>query len=329
MLVTNIKRVINKGRKDEKEIIGFSLDGYLVENLEGIPDYLEQDWDCVGIVSGHGKVGPGKSTIASQLCTYLDWLLAGGRMIYEYEGKKRIVKGIIKAKRKIRFNLKENVAFSAEDLQDKALKLYEKYGKNQVLLYDEGKQGLDSARAMESINKGMEDFFQDCRYMGHVIIIVLPNFFKLHEDYAVTRSLFLIDVFVDKDYRRGYFDFYNEIQKEWLFFLGKKKIGITQKYGAANPSFSGNFTPWIPFNRDEYDEAKNTALDKKRKRRRERNLFLQRDFLVWRLRTHHKEVFDELLEKFDEIVDIRIGKRTLQLCCERINEIIAKKKGYY
>lgn len=41
MLVTEIKRVINKGRKDEKEIIGFSLDGYLVENLEGIPDYLE------------------------------------------------------------------------------------------------------------------------------------------------------------------------------------------------------------------------------------------------------------------------------------------------
>jgi len=333
MLVTDVKRVINKGRKDEKEIIGFSLDGYLVENLEGIPDYLGQDWDCVGIISGHGKVGPGKSTLAGQVCTYLDWLIAGGRMNWYWgksssTGKKiRVVKGMTKAKRKIRFNLKENVAFSAEDLQEKALKLYEKYGKNQVLLYDEGKQGLDSARAMESINKGMEDFFQDCRYMGHVIIIVLPNFFKLHEDYAVTRSLFLIDVFVDKDYRRGYFHFYNEIQKEWLFFLGKKKIGVTQKYSAAHPSFSGNFTPWLPFNKDEYEEAKNTALDKKRKRRRERNLFLQRDFLVWRLRTHHKEVFDELEDEFDRVVDIRIGKRTLQRCCERINEVIAKKKG--
>lgn len=328
MLVTEVKRTINKGRIDEKEITGFPLDGYLVENLEGIPAYLGQDWDCVGIVSGHGKVGPGKSTLASQICIYLDWLMAGGRMIYEYEEKKRIVKGMIKAKRKINFNLNENVAFSADELQDKAHKLYEKYGKNQVILYDEGKQGLDSARAMESINKGMEDFFQECRFMGHIIIIVLPNFFKLHEDYAVARSLFLIDVLVDQNYRRGYFKFYNEIQKEWLYYLGKKKIGVTQKYSSARESFSGKFTKWLPFDKEEYEEAKNKALDKKRKTRRERNLLLQRDFLVWRLKSHYKEKFDELMEKFEDVIDIVIGKRTLQLSCERINEIIAKKKGY-
>ena len=235
---------------------------------------------------------------------------------------------MVKAKRKIRFNLKENVAFSAEDLQEKAHRLYEKYGKNQVLLYDEGKQGLDSARAMESINKGMEDFFQECRFMGHVIIIVLPNFFKLHEDYAVARSLFLIDVFVDSNYRRGYFNFYNEVQKEWLYFLGKKKIGVSQKYASANPSFHGKFAPWLPFDKMEYEKAKKEALDKKRKTRRERNLFLQRDFLVWRLRTHYKEVFSELLNSFEEVVDIQIGERTLQRCCERINEVISKKQGY-
>jgi ABC-type xylose transport system permease subunit len=42
-----------------------------------------------------------------------------------------------------------------------------------VLVYDEGRAGLDSARAMENINKAMQDFFQECGQYGHVIIIVL------------------------------------------------------------------------------------------------------------------------------------------------------------
>jgi len=222
VLVTDVKRVIGKGTKSEKEVTGFYMQQYLKNNIDGIDKFLKKSWDCIGIVSGHGKVRIGKSTLAAQVAFYIAWVLAGGQTIVD-EKNTRIVKHI-PPKNPVRFNLKENVLFSAEDLQDAATKLYEKYGKNQVILYDEGRQGLDSARAMENINKGMQDFFQECGFMGHVIIIVLPSFFKLHEDYAVARSLFLIDVFADKDFNRGYFNFYNERQKENLYFFGKKKI---------------------------------------------------------------------------------------------------------
>ena len=124
----------------------------------------------------------------------------------------------------VRFNLKENVVFSAEDLQDAAQKLYEKYGKNQVILYDEGRQGLDSARSMESINKGMEDFFQECGFMGHIIVIVLPSFFKLKEDYAVS---YILDSDWEYFYNRNKFMFPEWFKEAlvfvWIIFLSVKK----------------------------------------------------------------------------------------------------------
>ena len=91
----------------------------------------------------------------------------------------------------------------AEDLMKKA----EQLPKNSVIIYDEGRSGLDSASAMTAINKTMSEFFQRCRVYHHVIIIVLPNFFKLHEDYAVARSQFLIDTYADEKFNRGYFSF--------------------------------------------------------------------------------------------------------------------------
>ena len=179
VLVTDIKRTLYKGTKKEKIVTGFYMQPYLVRNLNPIPQFLAKAWDCVGIVSGRGLVRVGKSTMASQVCFYLAWLLAGGLVELDDDNKVIATKNPDKP---VRFNLKENVVFSAEELQKRAVELYEKYGRNQVIMYDEGKQGLDSARSMESINKGMEDFFQECGFMGHVIIIVLPNFFKLHED---------------------------------------------------------------------------------------------------------------------------------------------------
>jgi hypothetical protein len=326
MLVTDIKRTVNKGTKNEKVHTGFYMDGYLKTNLDGIPRYIEKDWDCVGIVSGRGLVGVGKSTLAAQVAYYLAWRLAGGEMLVN---EKNQVTGMVKPKKKVRFNLRENVVFSAEDLQDRAKQLYEKYGKAQVIVYDEGRQGLDSARAMESINKGMEDFFQECRFYNHVIIIVLPNFFKLHEDYAVARSVFLIDAFADREFNRGYFNFYNTRQKEYLYFFGKKKLGVTAKYNATKENFYGRFTRWLPYNKKEYEEAKKKAIEQKAKSRRERNLRLQRDTLVWAIRNVWKIRLKELKEKLHHISDITIAERTLRQCCERINDMLDRKKGSY
>lgn len=321
MLVTDIKRVLKNG----KEVTGYYLNSWLKNNLDDIPRFLEKEWDVVGIVSGRGKVGVGKSTMAAQVGYYLAWRLAGGKMITD---EKDHVKEIVKPEKPIRFNLEENVVFSADALQEAANNLYNKYGKRQVIIYDEGRQGLDSKRAMESINKGMEDFFQECRFMSHVIIIVIPNYFKLHEDYAVARSLFLIDVTHDSNYQRGYFNFYNDKTKEKLFFFGKKRIGITAKYMVTKENFWGKFTRWLPFDKIAYEKRKQEELNKKRVLRREKNHMLQRDILIYILNKFYKVGLPEIKEKMWEALKFEIGLGTLEESTRRIKDIILKERGF-
>lgn len=322
MIVTDVNRI---NPKTGKEVEGFYMSSYLKQNLDGIPAYLKKEWDVVGIVSGHGLVGVGKSTIASQVAYYIAWILAGGDVLVDVNGKVVRTK---KPTQEVRFNLKENVVFSAEDLQDRAKTLYEKYGKRQVILYDEGRQGLDSARAMENINKGMQDFFQECRFYSHVIIIVLPNFFKLHEDYAVARSIFLIDAFHDKKFNRGYFNFYNARQKEYLYFFGKKKIGISAKYSATNESFWGRFTKWMPFDKDEYEEAKKIALDKKRLNRNDRRIRLQRDALLYVLREHYNLSLSDLSKYLRESCNIEMTESSIESIISRFRTDDLVSKDY-
>lgn len=259
MLVTDIiwedKRFPGKKRR------GYYMDEYLAMNLMGIPDYLSKSFDVVGIVSGHGKVRAGKSTIAQQIAFFIAWMLAGGKMLQD-PGTKKWYPGI-KAHKKIHFTIEENIVFTPYDLKTKARELYEKYGRNQVIVYDEGRAGLDSAAAMSSINRAMTDFFQECGQYGHVILIVLPNFFRLHEDYAISRSIFLIDVFTSKSMQRGFFNFYNELQKEVLYLNGRKRTGTKSKYGSIPPSFSGRFSPFLPLDKEQYENAKANALKNK------------------------------------------------------------------
>ena len=319
MIVTNIKGWNKKGKKQ----VGFYMDGYLKANLDGIPNFLAKEYDCVGIVSGQGKVRIGKSTAAIQVGAYVAWRLAGGEIKAHQEvinnKEKWIIDKVVNPKKKVRFNLEENVAFSAEQMMDTAHKLYNKYGPNQVIVYDEGRQGLDSARAMESINKGMEDFFQECGFMGHVILIVLPSFFKLHEDYAVARSLFLINVYSDRQFNRGYFNFYKEFQKEKLFFFGKKRIGIRAKYHSATPNFYGRFTGFTPFNKEDYNRLKKKALLKKRRTRIQRKFKKQRDATLFLLKKYSDLTYETIAQDLSAITNQKISIRTIKYAVSNIS----------
>jgi hypothetical protein len=270
--VTNHKWIDSRFKKPR---IGYYMDEYLAINLMGIPAYLDRSYDVVGIFSGHGKVRVGKSTIAQQVAFFLAWLIAGGSMAREEATGKWFVSS--KPTKPVRFNIEDNVVFTPDDLQTKARELYTKYGRNQVIVYDEGRAGLDSAAAMSAINKAMQDFFQECGQYGHVILIVLPNFFKLHEDYAISRSIFLVDVFTNKRMERGFFNFYNEAQKESLFINGRKKAGTQSKYSGARPSFTGRFSPFLPIDKDAYEKAKQEAIKQKEVKNIEKKWKRQRD----------------------------------------------------
>lgn len=315
-----------KGKyKDGTERDGVAIDGYLKGNLDGIPGFLKKGYDCVGIISGMSKVRIGKSTLAiGSVGSYIAWRLAGGRVRCHQEIKNNkqvwVTDKIIMPTKEIHWNLDENICFSAEDLQKTAFKLYNKYGKNQVIVYDEGRQGLDSARAMESINKGMEDFFQTCGFMGHVILIVLPNFFKLHEDYAVARSLFMINVYADKNYTRGYFSFYNETQKEKLFYFGKKRIGVRAKYTSASHNFWGKFSSWFPFDKDEYEKKKELAMKKTRTRKKQIKFRKQRDVAIYLLKKNSELSTMDIANELSVISGENFSQRSVEWAIQKVSK---------
>lgn len=299
---------------------GYYMNYFLMKNLNDIPTYLKKAWDVVGIVSGHSKVRIGKSTLAQQIGFYIAWLIAGGKMgEVPIEGSEYPQWRVIKEPTKeVHFNLEDNIVFSPEDLMKKAETLYRKYGKNQIIIYDEGRAGLDSARAMEAINKVMQDFFQECGQYNHIILIVLPNFFKLHEDYAVDRSIFLVDVFADRQLRRGYFNFYNEMQKEFLFHNGKKKVGSSLKYSGSNPSFTGRFTQFLPIDKGEYEEAKRRALKKKQIGRMEIKWKKRLNAAIYLLKRESDWENDKIAAELSVVSGERVSDQMVKWCIQSV-----------
>jgi hypothetical protein len=315
MIVTGIQWRNKSGELKQ----GYGLENYIVTNLSGIPKFLSKGWDVVGIITGHGNVRTGKSTIAFQIGYFIAWMLAGGEMCLEGQDIGKILK---KPDKEVRFGL-DNIIFTAEDLMEKAHKL----PRNSVIVYDEGRLGLESKSTMMTINRAMDDFFQECGQYGHVILIVLPNFFKLHEDYATARSIFLIDVYHDEEFNRGYYSFYSKLQKEKLYFFGRKRIGTTAKYSATQPDFYGRFSNWIPFDRKVYDALKKSALDKKRLSKRDIRISKQRDILIYLykqlIKKDSKTISDEINDEFG----VRIGKDIIKKAIS--NALSIKEKKIY
>jgi len=219
--------------------------------------------------------------------------------------KKR--KKLIKQDAKVPFT-NDNIVFDPETLMNKASSM----PKNSVIVYDEGRNGLDSARAMEGINKIMADFFQECGQYGHCLIIVLPDYFKLSEMIAVPRSLFLVNVYHDKNYDRGYFSFFNERQKELLYIIGKKKLGTSARYMAVKASFYGRFTDFMPIDKDLYDKQKREALKKKQKTRLEAKWQKQRDACIWLLKHKTKISDDKIAEMITNVSRLQISSSSVE-----------------
>jgi hypothetical protein len=236
--------------------------------------------------------------------------MAGGEMGLDEKGNVVVTKHPDKI---VQFDL-NNIVFSPDELMEKAYKL----PPNSVIVYDEGRAGLDSARAMENINKGMQDFFQECGVLGHIILVVLPNFFKLHEDYAVARSLFLIDVYNDENYERGFFNFYNERAKENLYYFGKKRIGVTAKYSVTQPNFYGKFGGFMPIDKDLYDEAKKAATLKKRKSRQDKRFMKERDAGIYLAKKYSDMTAEQLAIEMSAYSNGKVSSQMIERAVGRV-----------
>jgi len=322
MIITDVTWT-TKPKKGKPEIRkGYYMDGFLAENLGSIPAHLKKDWDVVGIISGSGKLRVAKSTNAMQCGYFVAWLLAGGEMDLKRDSETwgEVIK---KPHKPVKFDLKENVVFDVETLMKRGHEL----PMNSVIVYDEGREGLDAKSTMMNINRTLENFFQECGVYNHFIIIVLPDFFTLNKNFATARSNFLINTYIDEQYNRGFFSFYSERQKEKLYEFGRRKLGTFARYGATTPNFRGRFTKWLPFSKDEYDRLKREALRKKRLSRTDIRISKQRDILIYLYKNSGDLSLRELSEEIKQEFGVLIGKDVIHRAC--INALSIKEKKSY
>ena len=84
------------------------------------------------------------------------------------------------------------------------------------------------------------------------MICIIPNFFQLPINYAISRSVFFVDVRFENKFERGFFRFFSFKKKKDLYIYGRK----TQNYDCVKPDFIGRFTSGYVVPEKEYRAAK-------------------------------------------------------------------------
>lgn len=180
----------------------YYMDGYLKDNLDTAKRIVREDWDVFGVFDG--TEGAGKSVLAQQVAKYCDPTLDLSRIVFTPTQFK------------------------------KAVREAKKY---QAIIYDEAYGGLGSRGTMTQVNMTIVKMLTEIRQKNLFLFIVLPSIFDLDKYAAIWRSRFLIHIYADRDFKRGYFAFYNAEQKKLLYLLGKKYYD----YNKPRPAFVSNF----------------------------------------------------------------------------------------
>lgn len=205
----------------------YAMDGYLKSNLDVLVRNIKKDWFFMIIVSGSGSTRIGKSVFAGQIAYYLS----------HQNGRK--------------FTINEYY-MNGKEMMEKSIHL----PKLSAFVYDEAKAGLDSKRAMESITKNLLDFFAEAGQLNLIPIIVIPDFFDLKKEIAVTQSVALINCYTAGEFQRGFFSFYNKNRKSNLYYKGR----MTRNYFIEKPNFRGSFSNTYVVDEQEYREKKRVSL---------------------------------------------------------------------
>ena len=276
------------------ETNGFYMDDRLVLQLDVLLKNIKNDWDFTIIITGQGETRVGKSIISMQIAAY--WAY----MIWKLYGLK------------VPFDLDKNFVFQGNDLIKKGNELGVKHPYS-PLVFDEAGAYLEGRKVMSGSTQQVLDYFRECGQYNMLNILVLPEFFDLPKGIALSRSIFLIDVFyiADNDaiFQRGYFNFYSRRSKKYLYLYGKKDLN----YSAAKSDFSkipGRFYNFFPVNEAEYRKLKQEALKKRETHRR--NVFMiQRDALMYLLCGEKQVKEIKVGEKI--MTQATLGKRLEQL----------------
>lgn len=201
-----------KGTFKGQETAGAYINENLAKNLDVIAKKVVNDMTFLGIISGHDMVGNGKTTLLTQVGTYLTW------KINQLHGIDNTFTD-------------KNLVFHGVDLEKISFELPQ----YSVIGLDEGDDL--TTHGMKELAQKLKRYFRKCRQLNQIILLILPSFFELPKFYALSRSHFLIDVFFQGEYDRGFFKFYGPSAKKNLYLKGKKEWD----YECWRPDFNGRF----------------------------------------------------------------------------------------
>jgi len=290
---------------------GFFLDDRLKMQIDVLLKNITNDWDFTILITGQGEVRVGKSMIAMQIAAY-----------WTYEIKERY--GIT-----CPFDVENNFVFEGTQLIKKGneLGINHKYS---ALTFDEAGADLEGRKVMSGSTQDVLDYFRECGQYNLLNILVLPEYFDLPKGIAVTRSIFLIDVFYTADdnamFKRGYFNFYSRRSKKWLYLKGKRDLN----YSCVKSDFGripGRFHKYYPIDEGEYKIKKQEAL-KKRESKKRNKFQMQRDACIYLLCGEKQEegtktgenilTQQKLSIRLEQLTGISVDRSTLSDSLRRI-----------
>jgi hypothetical protein len=219
-----------KGSFPNQQTDGRYIDRTLYENLKVIAKTIVRDQTFLGVcASSTLEVGTGKSVFMQQIGECYT------ELVNDLHGLN------------ISFTEK-NIVFRPKDLIETSFNL----PKHSCIILDE----WEDAHYWSELGMTLRQFFRKCRQLNLFILIIIPNFFQLNIGYAISRSVFLIDVRFEGEFDRGYFRFYNFDRKKDLYIRGKK----TYNYNTASPNFSGRFADGYVVGKEAYLKKKHDDL---------------------------------------------------------------------
>jgi len=207
------EKIFPLGSFKGQQTAGAYIDGTLASNMDILAKRINDDLHFCGLVTGHDGVRNGKSTIASQVGTYLTW------KINQMHGTD------------LNFTDK-NIVMRGRDLEQVSLNLPQ----YSVVVLDEG-DDLTTHGSKELATK-IKRFFRKCGQLNQILILILPSYFELPRFFALNRTHFLIDVKFHGEFERGTYSFYSSRNKKLLYLKGKKEWN----YEAYKHDFGGAFT---------------------------------------------------------------------------------------
>lgn len=290
--------------ENNPEKSGFLLDQFLKLQLDVLIKNLKRDWDFTIIITGQGEVRVGKSVLAMQIMAYWSYIV----------WKKYGVENNI--------TIKDNFVFDGKHLIRQGNYLGQNF-KYAVLCFDEAGADLEGKKVMSGSTQDVLDYFRECGQYNMLNILVLPEYFDLPRGIALSRSIFLIDVYYvatpEGIFERGHFNFYSRRQKKWLYLKGKKNLD----YGCVKRDFHGRFYNFYTVDEQEYRRAKQDALS--RRESKKRNKFqIQRDACWFILHKEFGLTQKQIGERMENMTGIYVPQNTV---CDGVRRYIIEEAG--